>query len=114
LLATANQDYTVRIWDIRNPSTSVKILPAHMAPTRSVAFTNDGGFFVMAEAMDFIDIYNVNADFSETQTIDIFGEVVGFDLTSDNNRLLIGVQESLYGCLLEFDARTRFIEDYCF
>ncbi|KAF5783384.1 putative transcription factor WD40-like family [Helianthus annuus] len=54
IFATGNQDKTCRLWDIRNLATSVSVLKGNMVAVRSVRFSSDGQFLVVAEAADFV------------------------------------------------------------
>jgi hypothetical protein len=56
----------------------------------------------MAETTDYIHIYDVNEDFNHCQIIDLFGEISGIDISSDDSNLFIGVQDINHGCLLDY------------
>ncbi|KAJ3121768.1 hypothetical protein HK100_012238 [Physocladia obscura] len=58
-IATGNQDITTRIYDIRNPSKALVVLPAVMGAVRSLRFSDDGTFLAAAEPCDFVHIYDV-------------------------------------------------------
>ncbi|KAJ3112260.1 hypothetical protein HK098_008183, partial [Nowakowskiella sp. JEL0407] len=89
LLATGNQDLTTRIYDMRNPSKTLYVLPGKMGAIRSLRFSDDGNFLAMAEPADFVHIFDVTvgtADGYKSQVVDFFGEVggVGFSEGGEN------------------------------
>ncbi|EEF44171.1 conserved hypothetical protein [Ricinus communis] len=49
VFATGNQDKTCRVWDIRNLSSSIAILKGNLGAVRSIRFSSDGQFMVVAE-----------------------------------------------------------------
>ncbi len=88
LLATGSQDGTCHIFDVRKfgsfhsyhkyhtrrlNTSSLHILPAVLAPIQSVKFSPDGCILAVAEADDYVHIFNVKNDFNTSQTIDFFG-----------------------------------------
>ncbi|WZZ79573.1 hypothetical protein YC2023_100145 [Brassica napus] len=114
--ATGNQDKTCRVWDVRNLSKSVAILKGNLGAIRSIKFTSDGQYMAMAEAADFVHIYNTNTGYMKEQEIDFFGEISGISFSPDTESLFIGVYDRSYGSLMEF-ARERvhntFLEVHC-
>lgn len=60
--ATGNQDKTCRVWDVRNLSKSVAVLKGNLGAIRSIKFTSDGQYMAMAEAADFVHIYNTDTE----------------------------------------------------
>ncbi|CAN7033175.1 unnamed protein product [Brassica rapa subsp. trilocularis] len=104
--ATGNQDKTCRVWDVRNLSKSVAILKGNLGAIRSIKFTSDGQYMAMAEAADFVHIYNTNTGYMNEQEIDFFGEISGISFSPDTESLFIGVYDRSYGSLIEF-ARER-------
>ncbi|CAN7056971.1 unnamed protein product [Brassica oleracea var. botrytis] len=104
--ATGNQDKTCRVWDVRNLSKSVAILKGNLGAIRSIKFTSDGQYMAMAEAADFVHIYNTNTGYMKEQEIDFFGEISGISFSPDTESLFIGVYDRSYGSLMEF-ARER-------
>lgn len=91
------------MYDIRNPTTALKVLPATMSAVRSLQFSGDGNLLAMAEAADFVHLFDVKYDFKRCQTIDIFGEIGGVAFTPDSDRLFIADGDETYGALLEYD-----------
>uniref|UniRef100_A0A804QZB3 Transducin/WD40 repeat-like superfamily protein n=1 Tax=Zea mays TaxID=4577 RepID=A0A804QZB3_MAIZE len=75
--ATGNQDKTCRIWDARNLTESVHVLRGNVGAIRSIRFTSDGHFLSMAEAADFVHIFDIKSDYNKRQELDFFGEVSG-------------------------------------
>ncbi|CAG7898644.1 unnamed protein product [Brassica rapa] len=104
--ATGNQDKTCRVWDVRNLSKSVAILKGNLGAIRSIKFTSDGQYMAMAEAADFVHVYNTKTGYMKEQEIDFFGEISGISFSPDTESLFIGVYDRSYGSLMEF-ARER-------
>lgn len=100
-LATANQDQTCRVWDIRKTKVSEHVLAGRMASLRSVQYSHDGKYLGVAESADFIHLYNVE-DVTKSQQIDFFGEISGFQFSPDDSTLFIGVTDCYYGCVMEW------------
>ncbi|KAL6657562.1 hypothetical protein ACP70R_005342 [Stipagrostis hirtigluma subsp. patula] len=105
VLATGNQDTTCRLWDIRNLSQSFAVLKGRISAIRSLKFSSDGRFLGMAEAADFVHVYDAQADYSCAQEIDIFGEISGMSFSPDAEALFVGVADRTYGSLIEFSRR---------
>lgn len=103
--ATGNQDKTCRIWDLRNLSSSMAILKGNMGAARSIRFSSDGRFLVVAEPADFVHIYSTDSDYKKRQEIDIFGEISGVALSPDDESLYIGIWDRTYASLLEYHRR---------
>lgn len=77
LLATASQDHTARVYDLRRADKSIAVLPSEMAAVRSIHF-QASRFLVMAEADDFVHLYDWRGGlFDRRQVIDFFGEIGG-------------------------------------
>ena len=110
LLATGNQDTTAVVWDIRHTAAPVTILPGRMGAIRSLRFTSDGRFLAMAEPADFIHIYDVHAGFEQSQEIDLFGEVSGISFSPNADALFIGIAETTYSSLLQFERQHHDVE----
>ncbi|XP_074572595.1 putative WD repeat-containing protein C2A9.03 isoform X1 [Curcuma longa] len=107
IIATGSQDKTCRLWDVRNTSHSLAVLKGRIGAIRGIEFSSDGRFMAMAEAADFIHVYDANADFSSAQEIDMFGEIAGISFSSDAEALFVGVADRTYGSLLEFRRRKH-------
>ncbi|KAL0392545.1 UNVERIFIED_CONTAM: putative WD repeat-containing protein C2A9.03, partial [Sesamum radiatum] len=67
IFATGNQDKTCRVWDLRNLHTPVAILKGNIGAVRSIRFSADGQFLVVAEPADFVHIYNTKENFGTKQ-----------------------------------------------
>ncbi|KAL3850984.1 hypothetical protein ACJIZ3_012866 [Penstemon smallii] len=101
--ATGNQDKTCRVWDARNLSKSVEVLKGNLGAIRSIRFTSDGNFMVMAEPADFVHVYDVKNGYDKEQEIDFFGEISGVSFSPDTDSLFIGVWDRTYGSLLQYN-----------
>ncbi|KAM0863452.1 hypothetical protein ACQ4PT_044585 [Festuca glaucescens] len=100
--ATGNQDKTCRIWDARNLSEAVHVLKGNLGAIRSIRFTSDGRFLSMAEAADFVHIFDVQSDYNKRQELDFFGEISGMSFSPDTDALYVGVWDRTYASLLQF------------
>ncbi|GKB26987.1 uncharacterized WD repeat-containing protein-like protein isoform X1 [Tanacetum coccineum] len=89
VFATGNQDKTCRVWDLRNLSNSVSILKGNMGAVRSVRFSSNGQFLVVAEPADFVHVYETNKNYEKRQEIDFFGEISGVSLSPDDETLYV-------------------------
>ena len=58
-----NQDTTTRVWDMRMLRKSVALLRGSMGAVRSLRFSPCGCFLAAAESVDFVHLYDVDADF---------------------------------------------------
>ncbi|CAI0447710.1 unnamed protein product, partial [Linum tenue] len=110
ILATGNQDTSCRLWDIRNPSTSLVVLKGNMGAIRGLKFTSDGRFLAMQEPADFVHVFDVGSGYVKCQEIDLFGEIAGISFSPDSESLFVGIADRTYGSLLEFRRRHY---DYC-
>ncbi len=54
------QDTTIRIWDIRRPERSAKVLRGRVGAIRSLRYSSDGLWLAAAEPMDFVHLYDVH------------------------------------------------------
>ncbi|XP_051192948.1 uncharacterized WD repeat-containing protein C2A9.03 isoform X1 [Lolium perenne] len=100
--ATGNQDKTCRIWDVRNLSEAVHVLKGNIGAIRSTRFTSDGRFLSMAEAADFVHIFDVQSNYNKRQELDLFGEISGMSFSPDTDALYVGVWDRTYASLLQF------------
>ncbi|XP_010542488.1 PREDICTED: uncharacterized WD repeat-containing protein C2A9.03-like [Tarenaya hassleriana] len=106
--STGNQDKTCRVWDIRNMSKSVAVLRANVGAIRSIRYSSDGKYMAVAEAADFVHVYDVRNGYETEQEIDFFGEVSGISFSPDTEGLFVGVWDRAYGSLLEYSR----VHDY--
>ena len=106
--ATGNQDKTCRVWDVRNLSSPIAILVGKLGATRSIRFSSDGQFMVVAEPADFVHVYSTKADYGKRQEIDFFGEISGVALSPDDECLYIGIWDRTYASLLQYNRRHSY------
>eukprot|EP01018_Ginkgo_biloba_P033913 Gb_08016 [translate_table: standard] len=105
IFATGNQDTTCRLWDVRNLSSSLTVLKGRIGAIRSIRFSSDGRFMAMAEPADFVHIYDTKQDYNQRQEIDLFGEIAGISFSPDTEAFFVGVADTTYGSLLEFNRQ---------
>jgi DNA-binding beta-propeller fold protein YncE len=86
--ATGNQDMTTRVYDIRNTSNAMHVLPSRMGSVSSLKYSNDGQHLIAAESVDFVHIYET-AFYESSQVIDMFGDIAGVGLSPDDQTLYI-------------------------
>ncbi|XP_076917439.1 putative WD repeat-containing protein C2A9.03 [Bidens hawaiensis] len=108
IFATGNQDKTCRVWDVRNLANPVSVLKGNMGAVRSVRFSSDGQFLVVAEPADFVHVYNTKLNYEKRQEIDFFGEISGVSVSPDDETLHIGVWDRTYASLLQFNKRHKY------
>eukprot|EP00884_Botryococcus_braunii_P014371 jgi/Botrbrau1/22935/Bobra.0030s0012.1 len=96
LLATGNQDQTVRLWDVRKPSQALMVLRGEMGAVRSLRFSGDGRFLASAEPADFVTIYDVASNFEKAQQVDLFGEIAGIAFSPESDRFFVGIADITY------------------
>jgi len=91
-VATGNQDSTCRIWDLRKSEEAVNILQAHIGTVCSLSYSRSGSYLVVAENVDFVNIYDTTNNYESMQVIDFFGEVTGMSFDGeDGDSLFFGV-----------------------
>lgn len=108
VFATGNQDKTCRVWDLRNSSKPVAVLKGNLGAARSIRFSSDGQFMVVAEPADFVHVYTTKADYKKRQEIDFFGEISGVSLSPDDESLYIGIWDRTYASLLQYNRRHTY------
>jgi WD40 repeat protein len=104
IVATGNQDLSVRLWDLRNGGKQpLACLSAKIGACLSLKFTGNGEFLVFSESADFIHVVDATL-FEEEQVIDLFGEISGFAFDDDFSpeRLFVGVFDRNYRGMTEF------------
>ncbi|CAH9108822.1 unnamed protein product [Cuscuta europaea] len=106
--ATGNQDKTSRVWDVRNLKLPVAVLKGNIGSVRSLRFSSDGEFLVVAEPADFVHIYSTKVNYEKRQEIDIFGEIPGVALSPNDESLYIGVCDRTYASLLQYNRRQSY------
>ncbi|KAK6914382.1 WD40 repeat [Dillenia turbinata] len=112
--ATGNQDKTCRVWDIRNLSLPIAILKGNMGAVRSIRYSLDGQFMVVAEPADFVHVYSTKAGYEKRQEIDFFGEISGVALSPDDESLYVGIWDRTYASLLQYNKKRayRYLDSY--
>lgn len=56
IIATGNQDKSTRLYDIRNTSTTLKVLVSELASPRSLRYSSDGKMLAVTEEGEFCSI----------------------------------------------------------
>ena len=91
-IATGNQDQTVRIFDARNLSTTLKTFPMKMAGCRTLKFSPIGNgnrqVLAMAEPADLLHFVDTKS-WEHAQTVSFWGEVGGLDFTPDGEQVVV-------------------------
>ena len=104
VIATGNQDMTVRLWDIRKPDASFLLLKAHLGAVRSLRFSSNGKFLAVAEPNDYVTIYDCSSMYSKGQMVDFFGEVAGISFSPDSEEFFIGITDLQYNSVLQLSS----------
>ncbi|XP_025793615.1 uncharacterized WD repeat-containing protein C2A9.03-like isoform X3 [Panicum hallii] len=73
-----------------------------------LTFATDGQFLSMAEAVDFVHIFDIKSDYNKRQELDFFGDVSGMSFSPDTDALYVGVSDRTYGSLLQFGRRYNY------
>lgn len=114
ILATANEDHTIRIWDMRRPDLASFMLTSKMCPVRSVRFSPDGLTLAMVEEMDYVSFFHVPSLFERSSNIDFFGDISGVDFTPDSEKFYVGCAEADRGGIIEMTKpKWRTFTDFC-
>ncbi|KAL9237865.1 hypothetical protein vseg_012362 [Gypsophila vaccaria] len=108
VFATGNQDKTCRVWDIRKLSEPVSVLKGNLGAARSIRFSSDGQFMVVAEPADFVHVYSTKVNYQKRQEIDFFGEISGVSLSPDDESLYIGIWDRTYASLLQYNRKHSY------
>ncbi|CAL0320694.1 unnamed protein product [Lupinus luteus] len=106
--ATGNQDKTCRVWDARHLSSPVAILKGNLGAARSIRFSSDGQYIVVAEPADFVHVYSIKEDYKKRQEIDFFGEISGVSLSPDDECMYIGIWDRTYASLLQYNRKHAY------
>lgn len=108
VFATGNQDKTCRVWDLRNLSNPTAILKGNMGAVRSIRFSNDGQFMVVAEPADFVHVYSTRQNYETRQELDFFGEISGVSLSPDDESICVGIWDRTYASLLQYNRKHTY------
>lgn len=121
LIATGNQDGTVRLYDLRNPREALTVLPSYLnTAVRCLSFDSSGRYLAFAEPTDYVTIVDTSSSqflMNERQVIDIWGAIVGLGFTDgpyDSARTLtVGCADQTVGGILQFDRlhHDQFLEE---
>ncbi|KAI9164466.1 hypothetical protein H9P43_008317 [Blastocladiella emersonii ATCC 22665] len=104
LLATGNQDQSARVYDIRNLSRSLLVVPTAIGAVRSLRFSPDNGTLAIAEDADYISLVCPRRE--TVQQLDFFGEIAGIAFSPDGSALFAGNADEAYGSIVEFARGT--------
>ena len=104
LLCTGSQDGTCRVWDIRNPGTSLACLGSLLGAVRSANFSQDGRYLAFSEPADFVHVYDVKSGLRECQLLDFFGNISGLAFSPDSSKLSVSLADTMFGCLVDFQV----------
>ncbi|CAN1346709.1 Uncharacterized WD repeat-containing protein C2A9.03 [Linum perenne] len=108
VFATGNQDKTCRVWDMRNLSSPTATLKGNLGAVRSIRFSSDGEYMVVAEPADFVHVYSTKLNYQRRQEVDFFGEISGVALSPDDESLYIGIWDRTYASLLQYNRRHSY------
>jgi len=109
-LATGNQDQTVRIFDARNLSETLKVFPMRMAGCRTLRFAPGGGVLAMAEPADLVHIVD-SRRWEGMQTLQFWGEVGGMEFTPDGEELVIANTDRFVGGIMTWRRKGGWGEE---
>jgi WD40 repeat protein len=100
ILATGNQDYSCKLWDLRKVSLTneepkisnslIKSLYGHFEAIGEFLFINQN-LIAYAENADFLHLYNLNKN--TIQTLDYFGSSAGLCKDKSTNKLYLSIRE---------------------
>lgn len=96
------------MWDVRKLASPVATLNGNIGAIRSIRFSADGQFLVMAEPADFVHIYGTRENFEQRQELDFFGEITGVSLSPDDESIFVGIWDRTYASLLQFNRRHTY------
>ena len=96
------------VWDVRSPAKPYAVLAASMGAVRSTRFSPDGRLLAVAEAADFVHIYDMEAGLvREMQEIDVFGEISGISFSPGGEMFFVGVSDLIYNSLVQYQVRKH-------
>jgi hypothetical protein len=76
-----------------------------MGAVRSTRFSPDGRLLAVAEAADFVHIYNVDGGLRQMQEIDVFGEISGISFSPGGEMFFVGVSDPIYNSVMQYQIR---------
>lgn len=89
-LATGAQDRTTRIWDIRKLE-EIAILATERHPSAHVRYVQDSKYLIVGENGDYLHCYETAFDYKFETSIELGGELIGFDTGKNEKELFVGV-----------------------
>jgi WD40 repeat protein len=111
VFATGNQDYSCKIWDMRNLSSNfnsdkiekpVKFLSGYFESIGDLLFTTNNStkdqFLIFAENADYLHVYNLKYD--RIQTLNYLGEFNGLAYDDNLSQIYLGYQDQKQGILV--------------
>lgn len=104
-VATGNQDGIVQIFDCRNWTQPIQILPTELGGVRTMKFSPLGSgkrVLAMAEPADYVSIVDAET-FKSKQRFEFLGEIGGLSFTPDGAKLFVANTDQDFGGILEFD-----------
>jgi WD40 repeat protein len=121
---TGGQDKCTRLYDCRNMSHSLNVLPMNISSVRSMRFTDDNQYLAVAEQIDYVHIYDAASGlFLREQVIDFFTDIAGICFTPGDGTCLYistvdadNIHQSIIrnnGVLMEFE-RCRYTQNDIF
>ncbi|KAJ3032166.1 UNVERIFIED_CONTAM: hypothetical protein HDU68_000005 [Siphonaria sp. JEL0065] len=98
-IATGNQDLTSRVYDIRNPSNALVVLPTIVGAVRSLRFSDDGSFLVASEPCDFVHIYDFDGTASNLAKTSFYTHTIASSPANASNDSIQQQQQENHGPL---------------
>ena len=112
-VATANQDRTVNIWDVRMWR-RITTIDSDVSCYRSLRYSPLGSgpsTLLMCEAADRVVLLNAD-DYYSRQVHDFFGEIGGADFTPDGGRIWVANMDPEFGGLIEYERNYGYMPYY--
>ncbi|KAA8909260.1 hypothetical protein TRICI_004572 [Trichomonascus ciferrii] len=109
IVATGNQDGTVRIFDLRQPCQALQVIGANLGgAVRSLSFDSSGRFLAFAEPIDYVTVLDMHDSLLERrQLIELWGDIVGLGFTDgpagSARSLTIGSADQTVGGVIQYD-----------
>ncbi|KAI8901479.1 WD40-repeat-containing domain protein [Globomyces pollinis-pini] len=115
VIATGGQDMTTRLYDTRRMGSPFFVFQATMGPVRSLTFSPDGQFLLMAESADYIQVIDMKR-LENPQVFDFFGEISGTSWSPNSDVFYVGNSGKMsfrklnlaprYGGIIEYKKRN--------
>lgn len=120
VFATGNQDYSCKIWDMRNLSSNfdsnkmeqpLKFLSGYFESIGDLLFSSNNKtneqFLIFAENADYLHVYNLKYD--RIQTLNYLGEFAGLTYDDNLSKIYLGYQDLKQGILV-YDQIKPYID----